>query len=143
MVDEWHTLINPGRTVDPYVQRLTGIHPGMVLDAPTFEHVAEEVHRRIEGRVFVAHNVGFDWAHVSGELVEAEGYRVLNVDATIILERPKLRDYRQAIREKLAGTLKLDAARISVKFKTAEKLGPVGEGRSAEAQAVVTLARES
>jgi DNA polymerase-3 subunit epsilon len=73
VVDEWHTLINPGRPVDPYVQRLTGIRPGMVMDAPTFEHVAEEVHSRLEGRVFVAHNVAFDWHHVSGELAEATG----------------------------------------------------------------------
>jgi 2-C-methyl-D-erythritol 2,4-cyclodiphosphate synthase len=73
------------------------------------------------------------------DLVETTGYRVLNVDATVILERPKLQDFRQAIRERLAEILGVEVDRISVKFKTAEKLGPVGEGRSAEAQAVVTL----
>ena len=57
----------------------------------------------------------------------------------MILERPKLKDYRDAIRQSLADALKLDLERVSVKFKTAEKVGPVGEGRSAEAQAVVTL----
>ena len=67
------------------------------------------------------------------------GYRIVNVDSTVVLERPKLKDYRQAIRERLAEALDLDPDRVSVKFKTAEKLGPVGEGRSAEAQAVVTL----
>ena len=75
------------------------------------------------------------------ELAEARGYRIVNVDSTIILERPKLKDYRQAIRDRIAGTLGVDADRVSVKFKTAEKVGPVGEGRSAEAQAVVTLER--
>jgi 2-C-methyl-D-erythritol 2,4-cyclodiphosphate synthase len=73
------------------------------------------------------------------DLVETTGYRVLNVDATVILERPKLQDFRLAIRERLAETLEVEVDRISVKFKTAERLGPVGEGRSAEAQAVVTL----
>jgi 2-C-methyl-D-erythritol 2,4-cyclodiphosphate synthase len=73
------------------------------------------------------------------DLVETTGYRLLNVDATVILERPKLQDFRQAIRERLAETLEVEVDRVSVKFKTAEKLGPVGEGRSAEAQAVVTL----
>ena len=73
------------------------------------------------------------------ELAEAQGYRIVNVDSTIILERPKLKDYRDAIRDKIAGTLQLEPSRVSVKFKTAEKLGPVGEGRSAECQAVVTL----
>lgn len=73
-------------------------------------------------------------------LASEHGYRLVNVDATVILERPKLKDFRTAIREKLAATLGLEVDRVSVKFKTAEKLGPVGEGRAAEAQAVVTLA---
>lgn len=74
------------------------------------------------------------------QLVRDKGFRVVNVDTTVILERPKLKDYRLAIRERLAATLALDLDRVSVKFKTAEKVGPVGEGRSAEAQAIVTLA---
>ena len=72
-------------------------------------------------------------------LVEETGFRLVNVDSTVVLERPKLKDHRQAIREKLAETLGLSIDRVSVKFKTAERLGPVGEGRSAEAQAIVTL----
>ena len=75
------------------------------------------------------------------ELVTAQGYRIANVDATVILERPKLKDHRAAIRAKLAGTLGLELDRVSVKFKTAERLGPVGEGLSAEAQAVVLISR--
>ena len=75
------------------------------------------------------------------DLTGQAGYRILNVDSTVILERPKLKDYRPAIREKLALTLELDVERVSVKFKTAEGVGPVGEGRAAEAQAVVTLQR--
>lgn len=72
-------------------------------------------------------------------MVRARGFTVCNVDCTVILERPKLKDYRDAIREKLAGTLGIDVERVSVKFKTAEKLGPVGEGRSAEAHAVALI----
>jgi 2-C-methyl-D-erythritol 2,4-cyclodiphosphate synthase len=75
------------------------------------------------------------------ELVAGQGYQIANVDSTVILERPKLKDYRMAIREKLAETLGLHPDRVSVKFKTAERLGPVGEGLSAEAQAVVLLSR--
>lgn len=73
------------------------------------------------------------------ELVEAGGFAISNIDATVILERPRLKDYREGIRQRLAAALGLDPGRVSVKFKTAEKLGPVGEGRSVEAQAVVTL----
>lgn len=73
LVDEWRTLVNPGRSIGFFVQDLTGIRTDMVLDAPHFEHVAAEVHRRLEGRVFVAHNVGFDWRFVSTELAAAIG----------------------------------------------------------------------
>ena len=76
------------------------------------------------------------------ELARGAGFEVVNVDSTVILERPKLKDHRTAIREKLAAALGLPLDRVSVKFKTAEKVGPVGEGRSAEAQAVVTLNRD-
>jgi 2-C-methyl-D-erythritol 2,4-cyclodiphosphate synthase len=75
-------------------------------------------------------------------LIEHHGFRIVHVDSTVILERPKLKDYRAAIREKLAATLGLEPGRLSVKFKTAEKVGPVGEGRSAEAQAIVTIVKD-
>ena len=50
-------------------------------------------------------------------------------------------DDEMAIRESLAATMGLAVEHVSVKFKTAERVGPVGEGRSAEAQAVVCLVR--
>jgi 2-C-methyl-D-erythritol 2,4-cyclodiphosphate synthase len=77
------------------------------------------------------------------DLVSAQGYEIANVDSTVILERPKLKDYRAAIREKLAEILGLRPDQVSVKFKTAERVGPVGEGRSGEAQAVALLARRA
>ncbi|HVW11489.1 MAG TPA: 2-C-methyl-D-erythritol 2,4-cyclodiphosphate synthase [Bryobacteraceae bacterium] len=78
--------------------------------------------------------------HVCGLASEA-GFRIVNVDSTVILERPKLKDWRLPIRESLAKTMGLAVEMVSVKFKTAEKVGPVGEGRSAESQAVVLLER--
>ncbi len=75
------------------------------------------------------------------QLARGLGFRLIHVDATVIFERPRLSGYRLAIRENLARILGLELDRVSVKFKTAEKVGPVGEGRAAEAQAVVTLAR--
>jgi 2-C-methyl-D-erythritol 2,4-cyclodiphosphate synthase len=76
------------------------------------------------------------------DLAAEQGFSIVNVDSTVILERPKLKDFRTAIREKLAHTLALAPGQVSVKFKTAEKVGPVGEGRSAEAQAIVMLCRQ-
>jgi len=74
-------------------------------------------------------------------LLEARGWRLQNADCTVILERPKLRDYREKIRGNVARLLGLPLEQVNVKFKTAEKVGPVGEGRSAEAQAVVLAAK--
>jgi 2-C-methyl-D-erythritol 2,4-cyclodiphosphate synthase len=76
------------------------------------------------------------------DLVAQKGYDIVNIDSTVILERPKLKDFRNAIRVKLADTLGLELGLVSVKFKTAEKVGPVGEGRSAEAQALVTICQQ-
>jgi 2-C-methyl-D-erythritol 2,4-cyclodiphosphate synthase len=75
------------------------------------------------------------------QLAADVGLRVVNVDSTVILERPKLKDYRLPIRESLAAALKLPLDCVSVKFKTAEQVGPVGKRESAEAQAIATLAR--
>jgi 2-C-methyl-D-erythritol 2,4-cyclodiphosphate synthase len=72
-------------------------------------------------------------------LAEERGFRLVNVDSTVILEKPKLKDFRESIREQLAAAMGLTVDRVSVKVKTAEKVGPVGEGRSAEAQAIVTI----
>jgi 2-C-methyl-D-erythritol 2,4-cyclodiphosphate synthase len=77
----------------------------------------------------------------SVELIAERGYAIVNVDSTIVLERPRLKDFRAAIRDNLARVLGLPAGCVGVKFKTAEKVGPVGEGRSCEAQAVVLMGR--
>ena len=73
------------------------------------------------------------------KLAAGKGYKLVNVDSTIVIQKPKLGEYRAKIRESLALVLGLPLENVSVKFKTAEKVGPVGEGLSAEAQAVVLL----
>lgn len=75
------------------------------------------------------------------DLVRRQGWTIANVDTTVILQRPKLKDFREAIRENVARILGVPLDQVSVKFKTAEKVGPVGEGKSAEAQAIATLIR--
>jgi 2-C-methyl-D-erythritol 2,4-cyclodiphosphate synthase len=77
----------------------------------------------------------------AAKLVADKGFAIVNVDTTIILERPKLKDYRETIRNSLSRALRLAPDRVSIKFKTAERVGPVGEGKSAEAQAIVMLSR--
>ena len=66
---EFATLINPGRSIPPEITKLTNIDADMVCYAPGFEDVAHEVRALLTGRVFVAHNAGFDWGFIHGELV--------------------------------------------------------------------------
>ena len=73
------------------------------------------------------------------QLAANAGYRIGNLDSTIILERPKLKEFRSAIRTNLAKAVAIPEEFVSVKFKTAEKVGPVGEGLSCEAQAILVL----
>jgi DNA polymerase III subunit epsilon len=66
-VDEWSTLVNPGCSIPPEIQALTGITNAMVTDAPTFGRIADEVAERIAGCVFVAHNARFDYGFLKHE----------------------------------------------------------------------------
>ena len=75
----------------------------------------------------------------TGRLLAARGHRVGNIDSTVIAEAPKLAPHIPAMRVKIAGALGIDVSQVNVKAKTAEKLGPVGQGLSMEAQAVVLL----
>jgi DNA polymerase-3 subunit epsilon len=59
-VREWSSLVNPQMPIPPFVQSLTGISNDMVRDAPTFEELADVIHARLEGRIFIAHNARFD-----------------------------------------------------------------------------------
>lgn len=74
-------------------------------------------------------------------LVAEAGYGLVNVDSTVIVERPRLSPHIGSIREALAEALGCEVDRVSVKAKTAEKMGPVGEGRAIEARAVTLIAR--
>ena len=68
VVDEYSTLINPGVKVDWYVTKLTGITNSMVREAPVFDEVAETISRYLEGKIFVAHDVDFDYKFLRTEL---------------------------------------------------------------------------
>jgi 2-C-methyl-D-erythritol 2,4-cyclodiphosphate synthase len=72
-------------------------------------------------------------------LVFAQGLELVNVDATVVMERPKLAPYREAIRESLASALDIAAARVNVKASTGEGIGFVGRGEGVAVFAVASL----
>ncbi|MEZ0309629.1 MAG: 2-C-methyl-D-erythritol 2,4-cyclodiphosphate synthase [Ramlibacter sp.] len=71
--------------------------------------------------------------------VREKGLQIGNVDSTVIAQAPKLAPYIDAMRDRIAAVLDLTPAQVNVKAKTAEKLGPVGQGLAIEARAIVLL----
>ncbi|PKO88661.1 MAG: ethanolamine utilization protein [Betaproteobacteria bacterium HGW-Betaproteobacteria-10] len=66
-VREWQQLVNPGVPIPPFIEQLTGISNAMVANAPAFGAVAAEALRRLEGRLFIAHNAKFDYSFLQSE----------------------------------------------------------------------------
>lgn len=75
-------------------------------------------------------------------MVQEKGYRVGNIDATIALQKPKLRPYIDTMREKIANILEIDVDRVSIKATTEEKLGFTGREEGIKAYAVTLLEKE-
>lgn len=75
--------------------------------------------------------------------VREAGWEIANIDSTVIAQAPKLAPHIEPMRARLAQALQLRPAQVNVKAKTAEKLGPVGQGLSIEARAVVLLAAQA
>lgn len=73
--------------------------------------------------------------------VRDKGYAIANVDSTVVAQAPRLAAHIPAMRERIAGALGLQLNQVNVKAKTAERLGPVGQGLAMEARAVVLLHR--
>jgi DNA polymerase III subunit epsilon len=67
LTDSYQTLINPEREIPYYITGLTGITTEMVLDAPTFEEVAQDIFKNLDGKIFVAHNAHFDYSFLKKE----------------------------------------------------------------------------
>jgi DNA polymerase-3 subunit epsilon len=71
VIDRWETLVNPQKEIPPAIFSLTGINNEMVRDAPIFDDISEKVLEMLVDRVFVAHNVNFDYSFVRHQLEES------------------------------------------------------------------------
>ena len=72
----FETLVNPERSIPPFVSRLTNITWQMVKNAPKFEAIVPDLLQKLEGNVFVAHNAQYDWSFLSHEIQRASGARI-------------------------------------------------------------------
>lgn len=74
--------------------------------------------------------------------VREQGWQIGNVDSTVMAQAPRLEPHLEAMCARIAQALDLGPGQVNVKAKTAEKMGPVGQGLAIEARAVVLLSRE-
>ena len=72
-------------------------------------------------------------------VIEKDGYKIENIDATVIAQKPKLRDYIYTMRENIADACGIDISQVNVKATTEEKLGFTGEGLGISAHSVVLI----
>jgi DNA polymerase-3 subunit epsilon len=87
VINRFETLVRPVRTIPYYIQVLTGISNDMVADAPSFEEVAPQIYALLEGKIFVAHNVNFDYSFLKHHFSTA-GYELnLNKLCTVRLSK--------------------------------------------------------
>ena len=77
----------------------------------------------------------------AGQAVGQAGFSIVNIDSTVIAQAPKLAPYIGGMCERIAAALQLDVMQVNVKAKTAEKMGPVGQGQSMEARAIALIQR--
>lgn len=68
IVSTYSSFVNPEKKIPPFIQELTGISNDHVKDAPVFAEIADDIYRELEGTIFVAHNVNFDFPFLQGEL---------------------------------------------------------------------------
>ncbi len=73
------------------------------------------------------------------QLIHGAGYMPVNIDTTVVLQQPKLGPYIESIRQNLAALIHIDAATVSVKAKTHEKIGSIGRAEAVEAYAAVLV----
>jgi 2-C-methyl-D-erythritol 2,4-cyclodiphosphate synthase len=82
-----------------------------------------------------------DFLRAARERLASEGWRVVNLDVTVVLERPKLSPRKDAMGRNIAALLGLEPGQVNLKGKTHEKVDAVGEGRAVEVHAVALLCR--
>ena len=94
------------------------------------------------GKGLLGHSDGDVLLHaISCAIARDRGYRVVNVDSVVVAQAPKIAPYREAMRERIAGLLSIDAGMVGLKGKTTEGLGLTGRGEGIAAHAVVLMDR--
>ncbi len=118
IIDCWESLVNPRRPIPPSVSRITQITDEMVAGAPTFAELADELRRAMEGAVFVAHNVSFDWRLLQAEFERCVGGRL---GGEVLCTLRMARKLHPELRRRSLGAL---ADYYSIGFEDWHRAGP-------------------
>jgi len=94
-VGSWSQLVNPQRSISPFIQSLTGITNRMVRDAPRFEQLAPALFERLEGKLLVAHNARFDYGFLRSEFARLDMSYSPRVLCTVKLSRKLFPEHRR------------------------------------------------
>jgi DNA polymerase-3 subunit epsilon len=94
-VREWQQLVNPGTRIPPFIEQLTGISNEMVAAAPPFADIAAETMKRLEGRLFIAHNARFDYGFLKNEFKRLGITFRASVLCTVKLSRTLFPEHRR------------------------------------------------
>jgi DNA polymerase III subunit epsilon len=95
VVDTFTTLINPEQKVPSYITRITGIDDAMVWNAPLFRHVTDDLDKLLDGALFVAHNVNFDYSFIKAEYGRCGAPFAMDRLCTVRLSRKLYPDQRR------------------------------------------------
>lgn len=141
---EGRTLILGGVTI-PWERGLDGHSDADVLTHAVMDALLGAIAAGDIGKLFPDNDAAFH--NISsmlllkrvGEYLRQEGYTVVNIDATLIAQAPKVSPYRDAMRQNIAAALEVDVSQISVKATTEEHLGFTGTGEGMAAHAVALV----
>src|ERR1700730_6484545 len=93
LVEEWSSLVNPGRPIPAYIEDFTGISNQMVAGAPRFAEIASVVQQKLRGAVFIAHNARFDYSFLRSEFLKSDMIFSAKVLCTVKLSRRLFPEY--------------------------------------------------
>lgn len=108
LVDRWSSLVNPGMPIPSFIRNFTGINEDMLLDKPIFEELADEILERLEGYVFVAHNVRFDYGFLKNEFKRIGKNLKAKQLCTVKLSRKLYNEYKKHNLDAVMNRLELD-----------------------------------
>ena len=93
LVEEWSSLVNPGRPIPAYIEDFTGISNQMVAGAPRFAEIASVVQQKLRGAVFIAHNARFDYSFLRSEFLKSD----MTFSAKVLCTRSSASAARSAV----------------------------------------------